>query len=179
MALTVENGTGLANADSFVSVADADTYWAARNDTAWAAAEVATKEAALRMAAEYIGFAYRWTGFKRLDTQSLAWPRVSVSDVYGLPVSNAIVPNEVRQASFLLAKEALTTDLLAPTDKGDSAIEESVSLGKITQTRKYAENSIRAPGVRSFAIVDAILSALMATQTASTGGIGAVKLLDA
>jgi hypothetical protein len=36
MALIVEDGTGLANAESYVSVADATTYHANIGNTAWA-----------------------------------------------------------------------------------------------------------------------------------------------
>ena len=45
MTLIVEDGTGLANAESYVSVADATTYHANIGNTAWAAiTSDATKE---------------------------------------------------------------------------------------------------------------------------------------
>ena len=48
MAIIVEDGTGLANANSFISVAGADAYWAEVTTPAlWNAANTAAKEAAL------------------------------------------------------------------------------------------------------------------------------------
>lgn len=44
MALEVEDGSGKANADSYISVADADAYFAARGITLWATMQEVEKE---------------------------------------------------------------------------------------------------------------------------------------
>ena len=43
MAFVVEDGTGLSNSNSFVAVAFADSYFADRNQTAWAGTDEAKK----------------------------------------------------------------------------------------------------------------------------------------
>ena len=43
MSLIVEDGTGLAGAESYVSVTDADTYHDKRGNTAWATLTTAQK----------------------------------------------------------------------------------------------------------------------------------------
>ncbi len=50
--------------DSYVSVADADTYWTDRNNLDWATTDVADKEKALRDATVFIDGSYegRWIG---------------------------------------------------------------------------------------------------------------------
>ena len=49
MSLIVEDGTGKSTSESYISVADASTYFAARAVTSWAAlATDALREAALR-----------------------------------------------------------------------------------------------------------------------------------
>ena len=58
MALTVEDGTGLVGADSYVSVADCETYCDARGLT-FSGAATADKEAALRRATASIDAMYR------------------------------------------------------------------------------------------------------------------------
>ena len=50
--MVVEDGTGLSNADSFVSVAYADTYFSTRGVSAWAS--LTNKEALLIKATDYI-----------------------------------------------------------------------------------------------------------------------------
>lgn len=77
MALTVEDGTGLANADSYVSVADATAYHAAMGNAAWAALDTDEKEWALRRATQYIDVRYNYRGSPLRSTQALAWPRTS------------------------------------------------------------------------------------------------------
>lgn len=64
-------------AESFVSVADATTYHAARGNAAWAALALAAQESALRQATDYMEQVYglRWTGYRMTDSQALSWPR--------------------------------------------------------------------------------------------------------
>lgn len=80
MTLIVENGTGLANADSYLSAADADQYLAARGYTLWAPLLDAEKEQALRRATDYMVAVYRerWGGYRGSVTQALDWPRSNV-----------------------------------------------------------------------------------------------------
>src|SRR5690606_27756416 len=83
MALIVEDGTGLPNAEAYISVADADSYFAKRGNSAWAALTVDAKEVALRLGADYMAAVYgpRWCGERLTDTQALDWPR----DEQGVP----------------------------------------------------------------------------------------------
>lgn len=78
MAIVVEDGTGKADAESYISVADASTYHTARGNTAWAAlASDTVREQMLRRATEYITGKYRlrWKGYRVSATQALDWPR--------------------------------------------------------------------------------------------------------
>lgn len=82
MSIIVETGSIVAGAETYVSVTDADTYHSNRNNTAWAAAITATKEAALRAATAYVDGKYRkrWKGRKvQPVAQPLEWPRTGVS----------------------------------------------------------------------------------------------------
>src|ERR1700756_1371902 len=122
MSLIVEDGTGLANAESYISVADATTFHNNRNNTAWAALTTAVQEACLRKATDYMIAKYRmrWLGRRVLITQAVDWPRVGevLEDFggsqgrnnmgsYGLfQISYKIVPVEVANACALLALKA-------------------------------------------------------------------------
>jgi hypothetical protein len=78
MALIVEDGTGKADAESYIAVADATTYHANRGNTAWAGlASDTIREQHLRKAAEFMLQAYRlrWKGTRGSTTQALDWPR--------------------------------------------------------------------------------------------------------
>jgi hypothetical protein len=87
MSLIVEDGTGKANAESFISVADATAYHLARGNSAWAAlASDTVREQNLRKATDYMEQIYRsmWAGYKRTTSQALCWPR------YEVPIKDAV-----------------------------------------------------------------------------------------
>lgn len=78
--LIVEDGTGITNADTYASVATADTYHGNRGNSAWFTLTGSAKEAALRQATDYMLQVYRlrWSGNRATVTQALDWPRFNV-----------------------------------------------------------------------------------------------------
>ena len=66
--LVVEDGTGLADANSYIASADADTYWANRANAAWAALDDDAKAAALIQATQYLDARYSFKGCQLADT---------------------------------------------------------------------------------------------------------------
>src|SRR5688572_6043385 len=96
MPLVVEDGTGLANADSYVSLAQADAYHITLGNTGWAGTNE-LKEQALRRATRYIDFFYydRWSGV-RLNgrDQALQWPRIDAVDIDNEEILEDEVPIE-------------------------------------------------------------------------------------
>lgn len=103
MALTPEDGTGLATADSLISLADADTYFTAHGSpTAWTGLADAAKESALRYASRWLSNRYLWLGWivqNDADApQALAWPRAGIYDREGRIVPDDAVPTVVEEA---------------------------------------------------------------------------------
>lgn len=164
MALIVEDGTGLANAESYIAVADATTYHAARGNAAWAAlASDTVREQALRRATDYMEGAYgsRWRGDRVSETQALSWPR-SDAEFSGFEIASTVVPDAVKRACAELALRAAADDLLADA----SAQVTSETVGPISVTY--------APGARqgvAYKAVDAMVSAYLKAG----GGIAVVR----
>lgn len=127
MALTVEDGTGLANADSFVSLADAETHFTAVGSVLWTG-EDADKEAALRRASSYLSSAFKFVGSPTNGrTQALCYPRTGVSDRNGDVIASDEVPREIVQATLWAAEAELQTPgVLTPT----------VTPGRVVQKEK-------------------------------------------
>ena len=140
MALVPEDGTGLANADSYCSQAEATTYHAAMGNAAWALLSSDAKDQCIRRATSYMVGAYRlrWAGTRMLAAQALDWPR-SLVPRRDTPLlqyyDNASVPTEVKNACASLALRASTVTLLADQSQRAS----SVTVGPISKT--YAEGS--------------------------------------
>ena len=111
MALTVEDGTGLAGADSFVSLAACDAYCLAHGLTDWsgvASSPSTLKDAALRRATSYLSNSFTWKGYKLNGrSQALAWPRTDVTDEEGLDVASDEVPSEIIAACCEIASREL------------------------------------------------------------------------
>lgn len=142
MPIIVEDGTGRADAETYISVADADTYHNLRGNTSWAGLAVATKESSLRKATEYMMQVYRlrWKGSRVSTAQALDWPRqwveyedYSFVTVTGSQVIGGLVyypsnkvPEEVRRACAELALRA-SSATLAP-DLGRRTVSEKVDV---------------------------------------------------
>lgn len=162
MALIVEDGSGLANAESYVSVSDCAAYAVAR-DLPFATAPSEKAEAALRRATAYIDNTYR-TRFpgqrKKFRLQALEWPRVGVVDMNGFPVTSDEVPVEVVRATC----EAAVRELASP-----GSLNPDVTPGKVKKRAKVGEIEVEyAVGVGGVAsqqpispVIDGILAALI------------------
>lgn len=163
MALVVETGAGLANAESYVSVADATTYHANRGNAAWAALATDTiREQLLRKATDYMLAVYRprWAGYRNTTTQALDWPRseVAMRDGPGMGITvsyyaNDAVPAAVANACADLALKASSAALIP--DETQAVKSKQVGSVKI----EYQDYS-RA--TRTYRAIDNLLSPLLA-----------------
>ena len=119
--MTVTVGT-----DVFISVADADTFFARRGNTAWAALSTEQKEVFLVKASDAVERRFRWRGTRATAAQRLGWPRLDAFDNDDLPLLG--IPWQVEEATCLTAEQlvkgvdldgVLTTDLLVKSEKVD------------------------------------------------------------
>lgn len=159
MALTVEDGTVVSGAESYQTVAGADTYHSNRGNTSWAALTTAAKEQALRKATDYMTQAYRnrWKGYRYDSTQALDWPRdyVVLGDhVINESLATNIVPDEVKAACSELALRASTEELApdldpAVTSEEIGSLSVSYAAGTSQTTTYRAIDMILKPYLKS------------------------------
>lgn len=158
MSLIHEDGTGLADAESYASVAWCDAYHTKYGNTDWAAASTTDREIALRKATRYLEAEYlmRWLGIRTTQTQALAWPRAWVYDSDDRLLLSNIMPLRLLEATALLARTALTTELLTVTvDASSTGVRrERQKLGPMEQEIEYTG----AKGTRrTFPVVEDLL----------------------
>src|SRR4051812_18510420 len=137
LVLIKEDGTGLANANSYASAADGDSYHLGHlYASTWTAATTGNKEAALVMATRLLDTQFQFAGFKRGPSQALQWPRQlcpdpdmyagvfpGVSFVSGLYFDETKVPVLLVNAACEMARELLKTDRTDdPDGEGLSAL---------------------------------------------------------
>lgn len=114
MAIVVEDGTGLTNADAFVSVAEFNAYCDTRghDNSAYSTTQI---EQAIVRATDFMSNSWRWDGFKRKGRgnadgeQALAFPRTHLVDRDGYSVSYTSVPREIKDATIEVARVELAT----------------------------------------------------------------------
>jgi len=113
MTITVEDGTVVANADSYLSVAAADTYFTEHDSPSeWTGATTPGKEAALKYATRRLDNSYKWYSCIISTSQVLGWPRASFVDSEGRSIGGAsIMPQALLDATAELALEHLKTSL--------------------------------------------------------------------
>lgn len=81
LTLVLETGSGLANSNSYASVAECDAYHDAHlysDDWTGAAAVTGKQDKALAMASRVIDGAMKWRGDRKSAEQALEWPRINV-----------------------------------------------------------------------------------------------------
>ena len=142
--LTVETGTGSTTANSYISLADANTYHEDReNPSAWFQALDADKTRALIIATQFIDETYlgRWLGRRANQTQALAWPRIGASDEDGWAIDSTTIPTRLKNALAEAAAAHLSeTDGLWPnvSSDNDGITRERVKVGSIEQEIVYS-----------------------------------------
>lgn len=159
MALITETGTGASDAESYISVADADAYHANRANSAWSSATTASKEAALRKAASYIDGNYRFCGCPSNATQALQWPRIGVR-LNDYPLATNVIPRQLQYACAELALVALSESLTSAVDSQSVA---SKTVGPISISYAAPRNG----GRKRYPAADDWLSGLMQSRFAA------------
>jgi hypothetical protein len=169
MAFVVEDGTGLANSNSYGSFAGYVAYWTERGA---APTELQPAiEAALVKATDHLGIRYTWKGQKLTAAQALDWPR---SCAYGVPTADYPcgvplegVPLEVQRATYELGKRALAGEL-APDPTVDASGQTVVSsrdkVGPLETERTFNGGGSKR-WVKSFPAVDSLLRWLVVTTS--------------
>lgn len=117
MSLTVEDGSGKADADALASLDFVDTYHASRGNTKWTVVAVDTKEQCIRRASDFVdkrpkSRGRRYLGFRQTKSQNFEWPRVDAVDDDGYTLTD--VPPQVQKATAEYALRAFLNGELAP-----------------------------------------------------------------
>ena len=86
--MIVEDGTGLPNADSYVSVEFADTYFSARGVSVWATLTNTVKEQLLIKATDFIDNIYQWNGKRKLNKRHNQLNQLMRHEAHKMPIQH-------------------------------------------------------------------------------------------
>lgn len=172
MTIVVEDGTGLPNAESYVSVADCVAYAVSRG-LSFAESPPDDAEAALRRATTWIDgqFGARFTGRKTNGrAQALQWPRTDATDADGFDIASDEVPDEIIRATCEAAiRELATPGALSPDVKAGEIIAGASVSGAVSV--QYATGA-GIDGQRPIStVIDDILAGLIGARAKSGAAI--------
>ena len=169
MALTITATAGSATANSFSTLAEAETYMEGRGNKAlWTAASDGDKNIALVEATRDID-AMAFSGYRSDSTQSLDWPRewaVDPDDPNQDYFDNDVVPTRVKNAACELAFQYIkagTTDVAAI----DSKVNVKRKKVDVLETEYFASTTT-PQGVARYPRVMTWLRPLLATSGITT-----------
>lgn len=139
MALTIEDGSGVASANSFVTAAEADAFLVVRGYSAWTGTE-AVKEAALAKAFDYLcnGKRFDFRGVRTTAVQRAPFPRTGCQERNGPSWGNNDIPWRLKDAQCLLGLVAIGGKALETALARGGAVT-SESIGPISTS--YAANA--------------------------------------
>lgn len=178
MAFTVEDGTGLANSNAYVSLVEFKAYQDDRGFSYAGKSDTEIQQAIVR-ATVYMGAKYRtrWKGIRVKTTQALDWPRSGVlTDDARYPdpayrpalwpdltylVPEDVVPNDIKSACTMLAARELAVpgELSQVFERGGAVVATSASAGPASVSTTYAAG---APAATVYASVDGVLEVYLA-----------------
>lgn len=109
--LVVEDGTGLPNANSYVSVSEADDILITNiHNTAWAALSDSDKEKLLAWATRLVDTKATWYGHKTSSTSGLRWPRCGVTSKDMVVIPDNVIPENLKEAIAEMARYLVEVD---------------------------------------------------------------------
>jgi hypothetical protein len=163
MPLTLIATAGASNANSYMTVEEADAYHEAHLYASdWTAATMATKETALIWATRLLDEQCEWRGTKTTNEQALRWPRGGVSDMDGVAIDNDVIPTALKRATAELARHLLKSDRLQARDDARGGLQ-SVAAGPVSVTFDKVDRISLLP--------ESVLSLLRPITTGSAGGL--------
>ncbi len=161
--LIVEDGSIVADANSYITYDYAENYHALRGNSAWAAGDASDKQFAIIRATQAVDSIYKgqWSGSQtEYGTQELEWPRqgVWVGDV---EIADDTIPTALKKAvcEAALRELASPNSMMPDLDRG----------GKIKRVKAdtvEVEYSEGASSTTSFTAIDGLLVDLIAGASA-------------
>ena len=118
MALILDATVGGASANTYITLAAAETYFESRLDiTAWDAATDDDKNRALATATRLLDSMYVWASVAATEAQRLHWPRTFMLDAKRRDtIGSTVIPEELGFATAELANTLLVSDRTLDSD---------------------------------------------------------------
>lgn len=134
LVFVVEDGTGVADANSYVTVEFADEYFRSRGVGEWEGLVENAKKQALIRATDFIDNMFQWLGNREFEGQALRFPRVGIRDYDGSEISG--IPQRLKQAVCEAAVlSAKGTELFQTQNENGDVVSETITTLSFTYSK--------------------------------------------
>lgn len=124
MACTIDATVGGVDANSYITIADANTYFETVSySSTWDDAADDDKCRALQTATRQLDTSFDFVGFVSSSTQALLWPRDEVIGPNGYAEDSDAIPVRIQQATAELAQQLLASNRQADSDTETEGIQ--------------------------------------------------------
>jgi len=167
MALILEDGTGVTDADAYVPISDVDTYAANYGKTGWDALNSADKEIHIRRATKFIDNKYPFPGTPLKSTQGLFFP-VQKLTIRGHAVTG--IPRSLKDATCELAIISANGTDLVESVAARAYTYRKVKVGDVEKVERF--DSVNNQNI--FHSVELLLAPLLGVSVGE--GVSFIKL---
>lgn len=159
--IVVEDGRGLENANSYVSVSYADLYARDRNWDSWLSQSEYVRSAALIKAMDYVDTLFQWKGTRKYRNQSLAFPRVNIIDSDGFSLDGEI-PERLKKAVCEAAFHAADQYTLFLERDADGPLKKSRKKADVAEIEKeyFSNKDFKIDYTSAYQSLDSMLRGL-------------------
>jgi hypothetical protein len=135
--IVIDATPGGANANSFCTLAEANTYHDGHNyATAWLSASMDQRNRALATATRLLDELVEWKGDVSSETQALGWPRTYSQDLNGNEIAGNVVPQKLKDAEAEFARQLIEANRMQDSKTETEGIEE-MKVGEIELKFRY------------------------------------------
>lgn len=160
---------GASDADSYVTVDEADSYFFGSKKATWIALETLAKEALLKEATRLLDQFFDWSGaIEPSSVQSLRWPRIGAYDADKRLIAKDVIPVSVKQGTIEWA-------LQLQQNGGFDVSSNNLDVLRVGPIRLEFKEGTKDDSFPKF-VVD-LVSSVGSLKSVSTGGIGQPKLV--
>lgn len=160
---------GAINADSYVTVEEANGYFFGSKKAAWDAIQTSDKEARLKEATRLLDQFFDWSGSINKDSQqSLRWPREGAYDQDKRLIPDDVVPTAVKQGAFEWALHLQQNGTFDVTTN-------DLDVLRVGPIRLEFKDGAKGDSFPKF-VID-IVSSVGSLKSVSTAGVGQPKLV--
>lgn len=173
--LITEDGTGVAGANCYSTLAEADAYNAERGRSSWSAITEDNRKTCLILGTDFVDKYYKWYGKRKYREQELSFPRIELFDKDNYPVNGIPVAlkKACYEAAFLNVKgTAVKSGLFTTKDTNGDVKRKKVD---VLEVEYFESESTKTDYTSVYEILNNFLDGLYKTDSdKATCNVGAV-----